>query len=131
MKCENSRFMNNPAQLRLGHLLEGQEGIRLATEQVTPEVTEQVRPQVTPQVEKIICTLYGELSGRELLDLLGLKDRMYFAKEYLHPSLEANLIEMTLPDKPRSSKQKSRLTAQGKRLRNKLEIEKTNGGDLQ
>jgi hypothetical protein len=34
-----------------------------------------------------------------------------FRLVYLRPALDAGLIEMTQPDKPRSSKQKYRLTA--------------------
>ncbi|MFA4985452.1 MAG: hypothetical protein WC712_02600, partial [Candidatus Brocadiia bacterium] len=34
---------------------------------------------------------------------------------YLHPALQAGFVEMTIPDKPRSSKQKYRLTDAGRR----------------
>jgi ATP-dependent DNA helicase RecG len=39
---------------------------------------------------------------------------MHFSNHYLAPALEAGLIEMTIPDKPRSSKQRYRLTAKGR-----------------
>ena len=49
-----------------------------------------------------------ELSGRELMDAMRLADRNNFTKNYWNPALEAGLIERTIPDKPRSSKQKYR-----------------------
>ena len=39
----------------------------------------------------------------------------YFRKAYLLPTLGSGLVKMTLPDKPRSSKQRYRLTALGRR----------------
>ena len=39
---------------------------------------------------------------------LGLSDRTTFYANYLNPALEAGLVERTIPDKPRSSKQKYR-----------------------
>jgi len=84
---------------------------------VTPEVT----PQVTPQVERLIRVLQGEMTRGDLMAALNLKDRMHFINEYLAPALNAALIEMTIPDKPRSSKQKYRLTLQGKQVLKTME----------
>jgi len=47
---------------------------------------------------------------------LKLKDEEHFRKAYLLPALKEGLIEMTIPDKPRSSKQKYRITEKGRRL---------------
>lgn len=71
--------------------------------------TEQVREQVTDQVERLMSALGSEtLSTKELLERLGLKHRPTFSNNYLRPALELGLIEMTVPDKPNSSKQKYR-----------------------
>ncbi|MDR1702746.1 MAG: Fic family protein, partial [Sporomusaceae bacterium] len=72
--------------------------------------TEQVRAQVTDQVARVMKALEAEtLSAKEILARLGLKHRQSFNKLYLKPALELGLIEMTIPDKPNSSKQKYRL----------------------
>ena len=47
-----------------------------------------------------------ELSAGELMQRLGLKNRAAFSRTYLKPALEQGLIQMTIPDKPNSSKQK-------------------------
>ena len=53
---------------------------------------------------------------------LGLKGRANFKNRYLKPALADVLIELTIPDKPTSSKQKYRLTEKGQMiLRNKQE----------
>jgi len=56
------------------------------------------------------------MSRAELQHSLGLSDREHFSKEYLQPALTSGLVEMTIPDKPRSSKQKYRLTALGEKV---------------
>lgn len=63
----------------------------------------------------------GEMARQELMDALGLKDRKHFGDAYLHPALEAGLLEMTIPDKPQSSKQRYRLTEQGRAVLKKDE----------
>ncbi|MGA1841649.1 MAG: Fic family protein [bacterium] len=83
---------------------------------VTPQVTPQVAPQVTPQVNRLIRALHGEMSRGDLMVAINLRDRMHFSNEYLTPALNEDLIEMTIPDKPRSRLQKYRLTERGKQV---------------
>jgi ATP-dependent DNA helicase RecG len=52
-------------------------------------------------------------SREELQRVAGIRHRQHFLLEYLRPLLDAGLIELTIPDKPRSSKQRYRLTAAG------------------
>jgi Fic family protein len=72
-------------------------------------VSPQVAPQVSPQVKRLLETLTGEMSGREIMEVLDLTDRKSFRHRYLAPALDAGLIEMTIPDKPNSHLQKYRL----------------------
>jgi len=83
-------------------------------QQPAGDVSEQVTPQVTPQVFQLLQIIDRELGRGDLMAALGLRDRMHFSNHYLAPALEAGFIEMTLPDKPRSSKQRYRITTQGK-----------------
>jgi Fic family protein len=76
-------------------------------------------PEVTPEV-RLLMALSGEMTRRQLREALGLKDDEHFRKSYLLPALEAGLIEMTVPDKPRSSKQKYRLTGMGRKRLSRL-----------
>ncbi len=78
-----------------------------------------VPPQVPPQVKLLLVALEGEMDRRELQEALGLSDRENFRKSYLQPALEYGVIEMTIPDKPQSSKQRYRLTSLGHQLFNK------------
>lgn len=75
----------------------------------TPEVATEVTPEV-----RLLSVLTSEATRKQLKESLGLKDDEHFRKAYLLPALEAGLIEMTIPDKPRSSKQKYRLTDKGR-----------------
>jgi ATP-dependent DNA helicase RecG len=62
----------------------------------------------------------GEMTRAAIQAALGLKGRANFKNLYLKPALADVLIELTLPDKPTSSKQKYRLTEKGQLiLRNK------------
>ena len=59
-------------------------------------------------------------TAREIMTLLGLKHRKTFRTNYLQPLLDAEWLEMTIPDKPRSGKQQYRLTDKGQALRDRL-----------
>ena len=56
----------------------------------------------------------------DLMAIAGRSDRTKFRHQVLNPLLEEGLIEMTIPDKPRSSKQKYRLTDKGRVLLEQL-----------
>ena len=84
----------------------------------TAQVTQQVTTEVTEQVSKLIhVLLLGEYTSAEIQNKLELKHRPTFLYTYIQPALEQGLIEMTIPEKPKSSKQKYRLTDKGKALR--------------
>ena len=82
-----------------------------------PHVTPHETPHVPPHVERLAAVLEGEMSRAELMDALGLADRSHFAQNYLQPGINAGLIEMTVPDRPRSRRQRYRLTGLGRRVR--------------
>jgi predicted transcriptional regulator len=50
-----------------------------------------------------------------LMAITGRSDRTKFRHQVLNSLIEGGLIEMTVPDKPRSSKQRYRLTDKGRR----------------
>ena len=59
----------------------------------------------------------------DLMDVAGRSDRTKFRHQVLKPLMDDGIIEMTIPDKPRSSKQKYRLTEVGRRVLKSLETE--------
>ena len=78
--------------------------------------TDQVTDQVTEHVQQLVVALTGEMSRAELQKALRLRHRRHFATVYLQPALKAELVEMTLPDKPNSQNQRYRRTADGEAL---------------
>ena len=72
---------------------------------VTTEVTGEVR---------LLQVIAGEMTRQHLQEALGLKHEDHFRKAYLLPALQAGLIKMTIPDKPRSRNQRYRLTPAGR-----------------
>ena len=91
--------------------------------------TEQVEDQVgtksglsQDQVE-ILRKSLSEQPITELMVLAKRTNRTKFRDQVLRPLLEVGLLEMTIPDKPRSSKQKYRLTTKGRDLLAELDEE--------
>ena len=78
------------------------------------EVTTEVTTEVSPYVRRLLQALSGDMTRGQLQEALRLKNHEHFRKTYLRPALDAGLIEMTIPDKPRSSKQRYRTTATGR-----------------
>lgn len=67
------------------------------------------------QVE-VLRTCVAETSISELMDVTGRTNRTKFRNSVLKPMMQAGLIEMTVPDRPRSSNQKYRITERGRAL---------------
>ena len=67
------------------------------------------------QVE-MLRTCVAETSISELMDIAGRTNRTKFRNTVLKPLMQAGLIEMTIPDRPRSSNQKYRVTERGRTL---------------
>jgi ATP-dependent DNA helicase RecG len=88
-----------------------------AQPRVTPETAAQVPrkyPASTPQVCAVLrAAAANECSREELQAAAGISDREHFRKEYIEPLLSAGLLERSIPDKPRSPKQRYRTTALG------------------
>jgi len=80
------------------------------TAQDSDHVSAQVDVQVSDQVQRLISVMQEkEYSLADLMQLLNLSHRATFQRNYLNPALDANLIERTIPDKPKSPKQRYRL----------------------
>lgn len=74
--------------------------------------------QVTTQVKDLLKVMVSQKakSRAELQKRLKLLNREYFRKNYLQPAIKAGYVELTVPNKPTSSKQKYFLTLKGKKL---------------
>ena len=79
--------------------------------------THEIPHEINPGIKRMLNVLDGDMSRRELQDILNLKDEGHFRKTYLKPAIQQNLISLTIPKKPYSNKQKYRLTKKGQSLR--------------
>jgi len=104
----------------------GQAGTKSAPSrhQVTPEVAPEVTPEVAPEVFRLLSVLKGTMDRRSLQKVMGLKAEKNFRLVYLRPALQLGLLEMTIPDKPRSSKQRYRITKLGAEILEKSRKER-------
>jgi len=64
----------------------------------------------------------GEVKRVETQEALQLKHQESFRDNYLTPAIVNGLVEMTIPNKPNSSKQRYLLTIKGLILRDQLKI---------
>jgi hypothetical protein len=72
-------------------------------------VSDQASDQVSDQVKRLLDVMgTKKFSAVELMAMLDLKHRPTFRKNYLHPALEAGLIEMIFPQTPNARGQKYR-----------------------
>ena len=76
------------------------------------QASDHVTAQASDHVQRLISLLgQDDYTLAELMQFVGLTHRATFQKNYLNPAIEAGLIERTIPDKPKSPKQKYRKTS--------------------
>ncbi len=90
-----------------------------------PTSTRQVPDKLhtdNPQILKLITTIgYQQLSVKEMLAVLDLKDRENFMNLFLSPAIREGFVCMLYPESPRHPRQKYLLTEKGKAFLNRLE----------
>jgi len=87
--------------------------------------TDQVSVQVNDQVKALLSILkMGTYSAKQLREKLKLKHPQSFRDNYLTPAISGGLIEMTIPETPRSRLQQYRLTHKGEILGAQIEGDK-------
>lgn len=73
---------------------------------------------------KLVCAINDkQLSVKEMLVEMGLKDRESFLNLYLYPAIGEGFVRMLYPDSPRHPRQKYLLTAKGLAFVNELKNE--------
>ncbi len=77
-----------------------------ATDQATMHATDQATMQATMQAEKVLQFCIEPRSRNEIQSFLDLKNRDYFRKEILNPLIKEGKLALTIPDKPKSPKQR-------------------------
>ncbi|MFN4915312.1 MAG: Fic family protein [Sphingomonadales bacterium] len=78
---------------------------------------------ITELPKRLLWIMKGEIGRNELMQILELKHNPTFRENYLDPAIKRGWIEMTIPDKPKSKKQKYRLTQLGKEEIEKIKNE--------
>jgi len=69
-------------------------------------LTDQATMQATMQAEKVLQFCIEPRSRNEIQSFLDLKNREYFRKEILNPLIKEGKLALTIPDKPKSPKQR-------------------------
>ncbi len=70
------------------------------------------------ELYKLLILCKDATGINDLMDNFSWSNRSKFRNKYITPLLEEGLIEMTIPDKPRSGNQKYHITEEGKGLVN-------------
>jgi ATP-dependent DNA helicase RecG len=66
------------------------------------------------QIETLLSFIETSRSIKEIMEVFGWSNRTKFREKYVTPLIETGLIEMSQPDKPKSSKQQYYLSNKGK-----------------
>ena len=79
-----------------------------------------IKSGLSPEQRIVLAQMSDEHDVATLMEWVGRSNRSKFREAVLTPLLALDLVEMTIPDKPNSSKQRYRLTEQGKAVRDEV-----------
>ena len=100
----------------------------LSTPASTPASTGQVQDKLHTDNVLIIRLIkvigHEQLSIKQMLEGVGLKDRMNFLEYNLNPAIAEGYVRLLYPDKPRHPRQKYLLTVKGLALYNEIKARK-------
>ena len=96
------------------------ETTRQATRQATRQVADKFRTNNLNVKKLVLIVGNEELSIKDMLERLGLKNRESFMDVYLNPAIKEKYVRQLYPDKPRHPRQKYLLTVKGNLLYNDL-----------
>ena len=71
---------------------------------------------ISEKILRLVSAVRGEMSIRDMMEVMGMKSRPMFLNNYLTPALKAELLVRTQPDSPNSPTQKYRLTEEGRKV---------------
>jgi len=69
--------------------------------------------QLVPDMLRLLDFCKEEQSVKDMMAFIGLRHSETFLKNYLQPLIRNELVTMTIPDKPKSPKQRYIITAKG------------------
>ena len=90
---------------------------QVGTESAVEEEQAETRLSLQQEQITLLCKMTGDHTAPELMTFVGRSNRSKFREQVLAPLLALGVVEMTIPDKPNSSKQRYRLTAAGRALK--------------
>lgn len=77
-------------------------------DKILDEILEDSSEYMSEYLKKLLDVMEYDVpyTANAIMDLLGLKSKETFRKNYMNPALEKSLVRMTLPDKPNSKNQR-------------------------
>ncbi|MDO3377815.1 hypothetical protein L9S41_13000 [Geoalkalibacter halelectricus] len=116
--------------VRIREALVDYPGLAIAVEEMGEFFKVELRhstEQVAEQVCRLLTALDRPKTRRELQNPLQLQHREHFRSAYLRPALDAALIAMTPPEKPRAADRQYVLTEKGrKKLLHRIRVDSQN-----
>lgn len=80
----------------------------LQIDKILDEILEDNSEYMSEYLKKLLDVMEYDVpyTANEIMDMLGLKSKETFRKNYMNPALEKSLVRMTLSDKPNSKNQR-------------------------